>query len=208
MTLTGQAERAHEATPTTGLGTHVQDVVDALSSRDLRDVVLVGHSYGSAVTGAAAGRVPERIAQLVFVSDGPSPPETSIFELMGEEAAGMMEGMASAAGDPDRLPFPARDVFDRFYGDHGFDDALYESVAARATPLPLGGFRERTRQPSLPRTGSRGRTSTLVATVRTRWIRHHRVGTSSRSTRATGRCSPRRASSQPILDQIGRRVDA
>ena len=144
LTLTGQAERADEVTPATGLGTHVEDVVDALATRGLRDVVLVGHSYGSAVTGAAAGRAHDRIAQLVYVSDGPSPPETSIFDLMGDEAAGMMEGIASAAGDPDRLPFPDRDTLDRFYGDHGFDDALYDRVAARATPLPLGAFRERT----------------------------------------------------------------
>ena len=144
LTLTGQAERAAEATPETGLGTHIADVVEALTSRDLRDVVLVGHSYGSAVVGAAAGQVPDRIAHLVYVSDPPNPDGMSIFDLMGVDAAGMMEGMASTAGDPDRLPFPARDVLDRFYGDHGFDDALYESVSARATPLPLGAFRERT----------------------------------------------------------------
>src|SRR5436189_6336429 len=46
---TGLGERAHLASPAVGLDTHIQDVVGALEMEDLRDVVLIGHSYGGMV---------------------------------------------------------------------------------------------------------------------------------------------------------------
>jgi pimeloyl-ACP methyl ester carboxylesterase len=70
--LTGLGDRAHLLSPEIGLGTHVADVVSLLEGEDLRQVVLVGHSYGGIVVTAAADRVPERIGRLVLV-DSPTP---------------------------------------------------------------------------------------------------------------------------------------
>ncbi|SDS67002.1 alpha/beta fold hydrolase [Actinoplanes derwentensis] len=50
---------------------HVVQVTELL--RELDDVVLVGHSYGGLVITAAADRVPERVARLVYVDTGPLP---------------------------------------------------------------------------------------------------------------------------------------
>jgi pimeloyl-ACP methyl ester carboxylesterase len=66
-TLTGLGERVHLAAPDVGLGTHVTDVVNVLLFEELRDVVLVGHSYGGMVITGVADRVPERIRHLVYV---------------------------------------------------------------------------------------------------------------------------------------------
>src|SRR5919107_1506554 len=66
-TLTGLGERAHLATPTTDLGTHVADVAAGLHYEDLTDVVLVGHSYGGMVIAGLADTRPERVAQLVYL---------------------------------------------------------------------------------------------------------------------------------------------
>ena len=44
-TLTGLGERAHLLSPAVDLACHVQDVVNVLEYEDLRQVVLVGHSY-------------------------------------------------------------------------------------------------------------------------------------------------------------------
>ncbi|MFN2564158.1 MAG: alpha/beta fold hydrolase [Gemmatimonadaceae bacterium] len=66
-TLTGLGERVHLATPEVGLSTHVTDIVNVLLFEDLRDVVLVGHSYGGMVITGVADRVPERIRHLVYV---------------------------------------------------------------------------------------------------------------------------------------------
>lgn len=66
-TLTGLGERVHLANRDTGLGTHVQDVLGVLEYEDLRDVVLVGHSYGGMVISGVAGTAAERLAHLVYL---------------------------------------------------------------------------------------------------------------------------------------------
>lgn len=84
-TLTGLAERSHEATAETGLSVHVQDVVAVLDEHDLQDVVLVGHSYGGMVITGAAHLRPERIATLVYL-DGFVPRDgESTATILGEE---------------------------------------------------------------------------------------------------------------------------
>ncbi|WP_082310154.1 alpha/beta fold hydrolase [Nonomuraea sp. SBT364] len=50
-----------------GLETHVRDVLALLESDDLRDVVLVGHSYSGLVAGQVADRARDRVAHTVFV---------------------------------------------------------------------------------------------------------------------------------------------
>ena len=65
--LTGLGERKHLARRDIDLDTHIADVVSLLEMEDLRDVVLVGHSYGGMVVTGAADRVPARIARLVYL---------------------------------------------------------------------------------------------------------------------------------------------
>lgn len=67
VTLTGLGERVHLASPDIGLGTHVDDVVNVILFENLRDIILVGHSYGGMVISGVAERVPERIARLVYL---------------------------------------------------------------------------------------------------------------------------------------------
>lgn len=50
------------------LETHVADVVDLLESRDLRDAIVVGHSYSGIVAGLVADRKPERVAHVVYIT--------------------------------------------------------------------------------------------------------------------------------------------
>jgi pimeloyl-ACP methyl ester carboxylesterase len=66
-TLTGLSERAHLLSPSVGLDTHTEDVVRLLDVLDLRDVVLVGHSYAGQIVTAATDRRPERIARRVHL---------------------------------------------------------------------------------------------------------------------------------------------
>jgi pimeloyl-ACP methyl ester carboxylesterase len=67
VTLTGLGERAHLAHRDIGLATHIDDVVNVILFENLRDVILVGHSYGGMVISGVADRVPERIAKLVYL---------------------------------------------------------------------------------------------------------------------------------------------
>ena len=65
--LTGQGDRVHLARPDVGLNTHIDDVVNTILYEDLRDIVLVGHSYGGMVISGVADRVPDRVKRLVYL---------------------------------------------------------------------------------------------------------------------------------------------
>lgn len=66
-TLTGLGERSHLANPEIDLNTHVQDVVNVLEYEDLRNVILVGHSYGGMVITGVAERAADRLAHVVYL---------------------------------------------------------------------------------------------------------------------------------------------
>jgi pimeloyl-ACP methyl ester carboxylesterase len=65
--LTGQGERVHLASPEISLTTHINDVVNMIVFENLKDIVLVGHSYGGMVITGVADRVPERIRKLIYL---------------------------------------------------------------------------------------------------------------------------------------------
>src|SRR5688500_573669 len=66
VTLPGLAERSTGA-ETLGLSDHVHDVLRLLEEHDLRDAVIVGHSYAGIVAGMVADQAIDRVAQVVFV---------------------------------------------------------------------------------------------------------------------------------------------
>jgi pimeloyl-ACP methyl ester carboxylesterase len=63
-TNTGLGERVHLANPSIDLETHIRDILTVIQYEDLRDVALIGHSYGGMVATAVADRARDRIAQL------------------------------------------------------------------------------------------------------------------------------------------------
>jgi pimeloyl-ACP methyl ester carboxylesterase len=65
--LTGLAERSHLLSPAVDLDMHIADVVQLLHHWDLRDVVLVGHSYGGMVITGIADRATDRIGKVVYL---------------------------------------------------------------------------------------------------------------------------------------------
>ncbi|WP_322724069.1 alpha/beta hydrolase [Streptomyces phyllanthi] len=67
---TGLADRRHLLSRDIDMNTFVLDVVNLIESEDLRDVILVGHSFGGRTVSGVADRIPERIAHLVFLDGG------------------------------------------------------------------------------------------------------------------------------------------
>ncbi|TXS43159.1 alpha/beta hydrolase [Streptomyces sp. uw30] len=65
LTLSGLAEK--QKVPAPGQWTHVEDIVEAVEHLDLRDVVLVGHSYSGVPVGQAAVRIGDRLKRVVLV---------------------------------------------------------------------------------------------------------------------------------------------
>jgi pimeloyl-ACP methyl ester carboxylesterase len=66
-TLSGLGEHSHVVGPHVDLDLHVQDIAAVLHYEDLRDVILVGHSYGGMVITGVGGRAADRIGKLVYL---------------------------------------------------------------------------------------------------------------------------------------------
>lgn len=66
-TLTGLGDRAHLDRPGINLETHVEDVLALFEMEDLRDVMLVGHSYAGFVISAVAERAKGRMRSIVYL---------------------------------------------------------------------------------------------------------------------------------------------
>ena len=82
LTLTGLGDRATLASSEVDLERHVDDIVTAIEEADLRDVMLVGHSYGGIPVTGAVDRIPERIATVVYVDSGPALDGTAYIEML------------------------------------------------------------------------------------------------------------------------------
>lgn len=66
-TLTGFAEKHDLSRPEVGLSANVQEIADLLTSEEVDDAILVGHSYGGMVITGVADRIPDRIRRLVYI---------------------------------------------------------------------------------------------------------------------------------------------
>lgn len=138
-TLTGLGERAHLLTPKVSLDTHIEDVVNAIVYEDLRQVVLVGHSYGGMVISGVADRVPERIAKTVYLD--------AAIPLNGESLADTSPGLRKFAEADMRIiegvelvlwPSP---ITRSLYGLE--DPADWAWAEPRLTPHPYRTFTDR-----------------------------------------------------------------
>ena len=103
-TYTGLGARDHLATPDVSLSTHIQDVVGVLEFEDLRDVVLLGHSYGGMVATGVADKAGDRIARIVYLDAFVPKDGQSLFDLVGPKAEGNMRKGAERDGDGWKLP--------------------------------------------------------------------------------------------------------
>jgi pimeloyl-ACP methyl ester carboxylesterase len=84
--LTGLGERAHLLPvlgPHIDLTTHVTDIVDYLHYNDLREVILVGHSYGGMVITGAADRAARRVGRLVYLDAANPQDGQSLLDVAG-----------------------------------------------------------------------------------------------------------------------------
>jgi pimeloyl-ACP methyl ester carboxylesterase len=112
-TCTGLGERVHLAHPGIDLDTHVTDILNVLEFEDLRDVNLVGHSYGGMVATGVADRARARIAQLVYIDAFAPQDGDSLLDLVPPA----MRAQRQAGGGDWRIPpgpmppdTPAEDV--------------------------------------------------------------------------------------------------
>lgn len=103
-TLTGLGERAHLASRAVNLATHIEDVSAALRYEDLREVVLVGHSYaGMVITGVGACEA-GRIARLIYYDAFLPDPGQSALDLLPPHIREHFTQAAASSGDGWLIP--------------------------------------------------------------------------------------------------------
>ena len=112
ITLTGMGDRVHLASKEYGMDTATQDVVNLLEYEDLKDVVLVGHSFAGKVITTVFDKVPERIRLLLyldaFVPQKSREPQGGIDQMSKDEReifekAIKVEGSGWKIGIPDEF---------------------------------------------------------------------------------------------------------
>lgn len=97
-TLTGLGERHHLYTESVDLKTHIKDVVNTILFEDLKEVILVGHSYGGMVVTGVADSIPERIKKIVYL-DAVVPGEgQSLVQSMGMDESNTQRSLAIEGG--------------------------------------------------------------------------------------------------------------
>jgi pimeloyl-ACP methyl ester carboxylesterase len=133
-TLAGLGERAAELAPDIGLERHVQDVADVLAAGELRDVVLVGHSYGGMVVTGVAERAADRLAHLVYLDAFVPEDGQALFDILRPERRAYYEQLAESEGDGWRVPPPPPQALGIA------DEGQAARLAARLTPQPLRTF--------------------------------------------------------------------
>ena len=102
-TLTGVGERSHLLRRDVGLDTHVADVANLVIWENLRDLVLVGHSYGGIVARHVADRMPDRIRSLIYLDAFVPENGKTLFDYLPDNGEGDRK-LAVAHGDGWRVP--------------------------------------------------------------------------------------------------------
>ena len=102
-THTGLGERGHLASPDIDLETHIADILGVLQFEDLKNVILIGHSYGGMVATGVADRARDRIAALVYVDAFAPNDGESIFSLTPDRQTVLVEA-ARKSGDGWKMP--------------------------------------------------------------------------------------------------------
>ncbi len=136
-TYTGLGHRAHLAHPDIDLMAHVQDIVSMLEFEDLKDVTLIGHSYGGMVATGVTDKARGRIARIVYLDAFAPKDGQSLFDLVGPKAEASMRAGAKEEGDGWKIPINPMPP-----------DTAPEDVAwarPRRRPQPIKTFEQRIR---------------------------------------------------------------
>jgi pimeloyl-ACP methyl ester carboxylesterase len=137
-TLTGVGERSHLLREDIDLDLHIRDILAVLHYEDLRDAILVGHSYGGMVVTGVADRAADRVGHIVYL-DAATPVDG---ESLAQLAAPLMKAARRQARVVDGVElvlFPGTEPMPH-YGVTDPDDITW--MEQRLTPHPWRCFEQ------------------------------------------------------------------
>jgi pimeloyl-ACP methyl ester carboxylesterase len=137
-TLSGLGERSGLLTASIDLAMHAQDVAAVLHYEDLRDVILVGHSYGGMVITGAADKAADRVGKLVFLDAATPRNGQSLVDVAGP-VINAVRPMGQVVDGIELVLLPAPDA-GLLYGVTDPDDLAW--MAERLTGHPWKCFEQ------------------------------------------------------------------
>ena len=127
---TGLGDRAHLVTTSIDLNSHIEDMLAVIKYEDLRDIVLVGHSYGGMVATGVADRARDKVRQLIYIDAFVPNDGQSLFDLNEGGRAPLQK--TAREGDGWRVP-PMQTPPDTSAAD-------VEWLSARRVHMPIKCF--------------------------------------------------------------------
>src|SRR5262245_1765065 len=133
-TLTGLADRSHLASPAVNLSMHALDIANLIKYEDLKDVLLVGHSYGGMPVSPATELVPEGVIKSIMYLDAFFPDDGEALNEMVPHGAHLPEVKDDYLVQPPIMALNAH-----------LDPEVAKAFQARRSPHPVGCFIEKAR---------------------------------------------------------------
>jgi pimeloyl-ACP methyl ester carboxylesterase len=127
--LTGLGDRRHLRRPGVNLDTHADDIVNLVELEGLENIVLVGWSYGGMVISDVLGRIPEKIASMVYL-DAYAPERGRSMLNYAQRGASVDEAIQLAIRGEDLPPLPLEVM-------GATDPEVAAFVGPRVTPQPV-----------------------------------------------------------------------
>ncbi|HJS92949.1 MAG TPA: alpha/beta hydrolase [Solirubrobacteraceae bacterium] len=128
--------RAGDDRSTVGLEEAIGSVIAFIGDNDLRDVRLVGHSYGGMVISGVADRVPDRLQRIVYVNAFVPLDGQCLNDMVPESYVELFDSLAAANDNAVMLPFVIwREAF-----INDADLPLAQSAYAKLNPHPYRTF--------------------------------------------------------------------
>ena len=134
---TGMGDRAHLLSKNITIDTFVEDLVQVIETQELKDVILVGHSFGGIPITGVDDRIPQRLAHLVYFDAIVLQSGQNAFSVYPKADADARIAAASKATDGLAVPIP-----DPLPAAWGFTpgSADHDWVKRRLTAHPLASY--------------------------------------------------------------------
>jgi pimeloyl-ACP methyl ester carboxylesterase len=113
---------------------HIGQVCELIAGNDLRDIILVGHSYGGMVITGVADKMADRIRRLVYLDAALPDPGQSLYDILNL-------GLSTASGCQPVLPEPSPPYVEKLQ----FDPAKIERLQKTYILCTKSEFKDVTR---------------------------------------------------------------